>query len=167
MPKKIILKMTKEEQEEFNKDNPEKQKKPKIIRPKNPAIKKQELKEVKKIEEDSKSLPATKDEGLKDIVLEISVNTKYDLNWSYIRQRLYIFIIAPYRQYENWFNKSFNSPKKEVKSSISNEKPGGLPPMEKKDNNSTPINPAYGYFFGYPFSCSYCFCILNKRNSII
>lgn len=163
MTKKIILKMTKEEQEEFNKDNPEKQKKPKIIKAKNPVTKKQELKEIKKIEEDSKNLPATKDEGLKDIVLEISVNTKYDLNWSYIRQRLYIFIVAPYRQYENWFNKTFNSPKEisfPGRESLSNspvklsdlitddnlsrrdKNPGGVLPMEKKDNNSPPINPA-------------------------
>jgi hypothetical protein len=105
----VKLKMTKEEKEIFESEQTENIKKPKITKKKEVekivkiVTKKSNVeKEKEKIEEEVRN---------KEIIIDISTSIKYDVNWSYLKRKIKLFFILPYKSYENWFNKSFNTPK--------------------------------------------------------
>lgn len=72
-------------------------------------------KALKKIEKDAIYLAPEKEfiepveEKTPDINFEIEEVTRYDVNWLYLRQKLLeIMRLISYKNYENWFNESFN-----------------------------------------------------------
>lgn len=94
-------------------------------KPKPKPVKKEVKREQEKIVKAIKSIepvkPETKIEVIKtpEIEYEFKKVTRFDLNWYYVKEKFVKFkkwLISPYRHYENWFNKTFNSPSdKDVK----------------------------------------------------
>jgi hypothetical protein len=87
-----------------------------------PSIKPISKKAIKKIEKDAVNLaiPAKHNIPVEaptpEIEFVLKAVTRYELNWFYFKKLFVKFekwLISPYTRYEVWFNKSFNTPKKD------------------------------------------------------
>ena len=102
MPSKKLI-MTEKEEKIFN-ENKINIKKPKIITKKK-IVKKENKEEIlePKIEIEA--------EDFKDLIIDISQSTHYELNYFALKLKIILPFITAYKKYENWFNNIFNNPK--------------------------------------------------------
>jgi len=90
--------------------------KPPKIKPIKKPMKKSELDIIKTLQKEVKPQPIVNIQSdiHPDIEFIIKSNSKFDLNWYYIKEIFSNFkkwVFSPYTKYANWFNKKFNSPK--------------------------------------------------------
>lgn len=90
--------------------------KPIKVKPVKKPMKKAELDIIKTLKKVEKPQLASdiKSEVYPDIEYIIKENSKFDLNWYYIKELSSNFkkwILSPYTRYANWFNNKFNTPK--------------------------------------------------------